>query len=844
MALLEHRGKHTEELGKILGILNSLEKILPEIVEKQDAEDLPEKDTIGNDIAELSKRVEQRLSRVRQNTCRVAVIGLEKAGKSTFINAWVGGQALPSHTSRCTWAACTIRNSTSFKANIQFYSREEFDNTRKKLYENVFGDENKYAFPLPKGAGKDEIKNQNEYEDIEDLSTFWKEIEPKLGSPDLVVNANSITDLQDKIRPYASRIGKTNSKYGAAYSVKQVDIGIPLDDSGLIDFAIDDLPGTDAPGKRAEEITFTSIKESADVIVFLKNASANGSLNRNETAIWREAIEADESVDLNEKLFIVMTHADADRVEFSDAHEDAAKNFHEDRNVPKSRIFFCSSQAELYDSFKKGGSKGELSFGYSDEKYNAARKKVGGYFEPGTPTTGFPEFKDALYRFLKEDFPGLEARAFNALKKDFEKTKGKVLKILEACDAADADQSVSAEIYQRFTAEWRANDYDGLGSGIHRKVYNTLRDSKPKLRQDFLEKIRKRILESKERIIEGTTSDGLRRLDLAVGTPQQNLPKMRTDYFNERQTALKKEISSELAPKIFINVTEELRELWKSATQVTTPQAPQGMAAISETEQEEFMQKKLGARQASLLRSVFHAGNDESEYSRGFGVLLKSIASVPADYLLIDTPNDDPYRIQLLQKAQIYKDIVVDEKARKILTKARDSHKEDLAKDKVRGLKSMIDDDDKIADIVLNLTFAGTFKDVAAKILHDIKKQNKPRNDDWSNPPDVRSQPAGQNEPLTEEGIIKEIKERVELFYFILEAMLFDQDFGFIGYYFSILEDFRLELVKEIELDGGVIMKLAFKHFKQIWPDVKEFKSDTSRQDFLGKLALIKQLLA
>ena len=53
-------------------------------------------------------RLNQQLERLRANRFEVAVIGLEKAGKSALLNAWLGQEILPSARERCTFTSTEI----------------------------------------------------------------------------------------------------------------------------------------------------------------------------------------------------------------------------------------------------------------------------------------------------------------------------------------------------------------------------------------------------------------------------------------------------------------------------------------------------------------------------------------------------------------------------------------------------------------------------------------------------------------------------------------------------------------------------------------------------------------
>ena len=75
---------------------------LPQV---QNLGDKPETLQILREEAEQADRQKKRLEK---GEFRIAVVGLEKAGKSTFVNAWLGCDLLPAKSQRCTFTTTQI----------------------------------------------------------------------------------------------------------------------------------------------------------------------------------------------------------------------------------------------------------------------------------------------------------------------------------------------------------------------------------------------------------------------------------------------------------------------------------------------------------------------------------------------------------------------------------------------------------------------------------------------------------------------------------------------------------------------------------------------------------------
>ena len=75
------------------------------------------------------------LNKLKSREFTVAVVGLEKAGKSTLGNALLKRNILPEYTARCTFTTTKICAGTEDKGEIFFYGAEEF---KRDFAENKF----------------------------------------------------------------------------------------------------------------------------------------------------------------------------------------------------------------------------------------------------------------------------------------------------------------------------------------------------------------------------------------------------------------------------------------------------------------------------------------------------------------------------------------------------------------------------------------------------------------------------------------------------------------------------------------------------------------------------------
>jgi hypothetical protein len=81
----------------------------------------------------------RQLERLKKREFRIAVVGLEKSGKSTFINAWLECDLLPAKAARCTFTTTqvySVTNDAEQRLEVQAKTDEQFFNLIEYLKQN------------------------------------------------------------------------------------------------------------------------------------------------------------------------------------------------------------------------------------------------------------------------------------------------------------------------------------------------------------------------------------------------------------------------------------------------------------------------------------------------------------------------------------------------------------------------------------------------------------------------------------------------------------------------------------------------------------------------------------
>jgi len=121
----------------------------------------------------------------------VAVLGLEKAGKSTLLNAWFGVEILPAMDERCTYTSCEIWSAPSEDDQgyiIEYYAPEEF--------ETQLAEKRKLLKELPEGFSElgGDLRN-----DIREIEQHYDNIQHFLRQGRYETKFRDVEDVRDDL---------------------------------------------------------------------------------------------------------------------------------------------------------------------------------------------------------------------------------------------------------------------------------------------------------------------------------------------------------------------------------------------------------------------------------------------------------------------------------------------------------------------------------------------------------------------------------------------------------------------------------------------------------------------
>ena len=407
-------------------------------------------------LEDLRGRCVDREKRLAKGVVKIGVVGLEKQGKSAFLSAWLKSEKLlPSEAERCTWSTTVVEPTSdgSYSAVVTFYGEGEFKQRIQSYFDALepgsaerWGGLNqseivrlKASFKAREGfevddpdrAGK---REQTALQELIEISQDLPQIKAKLNHEPLRLEATSLDDLAEKIRPFIAlkdtRAG--NHPYPGVRAVKLVSVDIPVR-GAMPGVVLMDLPGIDAPSDKARRDTEDALTNEVDVTIFVKDVT-RPSLVRNEIELLRTVQSADRSISLKDRIFVVLTKVDL----FDRPDENgnwhwalAAKNFREqgvERVFPYSKLWVHQGV---------------------NQAHPVARQLMD-FYSSTTFVTGLDRLQEAVEHYLHTDIEALDRKVIDAVHSEFTEIEVQLRGVLVTVKDGLSDREFERRAEQSF----------------------------------------------------------------------------------------------------------------------------------------------------------------------------------------------------------------------------------------------------------------------------------------------------------------------------------------------------------------------------------------------------------
>ncbi|WP_414529232.1 dynamin family protein [Nodularia chucula] len=336
----------------------------------------------------------RQLERLKKREFRIAVVGLEKAGKSTFINAWLECDLLPAKGGRCTFTTTqiySVENESEQRLEVQPKTEDEF----VKLLQ--------------------ELEINNAREDLNTIRNHEITLEQVRTEGDRTFSFTRLEDIKEPLKKYVA-----DEKYAHAVLEARLYTNKLAQAEGIVFY---DVPGLDSGlAKHVDEAQ--QMLSDCDAVILVQRFT---SLREKELEIIKFTEQGDKNVTVADKLFVFLSRIDAlGSAEALKTHiEEASQDWLKRAKLPPERIVYGSAGAYLILNNLAGEqTKSEIG---DASMIQARLQRLTGVTEEEfiqQYATGIPEIKEKIFNYINTE-------RVDILKKRCEVSINKIIKTAE-----------------------------------------------------------------------------------------------------------------------------------------------------------------------------------------------------------------------------------------------------------------------------------------------------------------------------------------------------------------------------------------------------------------------------
>ncbi|MFN7500431.1 MAG: dynamin family protein [Dolichospermum sp.] len=276
--------------------------------------EVPEK--LKQILLQEAQPARRQLERLKKREFRIAVVGLEKAGKSTFVNAWLECDLLPAKGGRCTFTTTqiySVEHESEQRLEVQAKTEAEFINLLQEL---------------------EKAKAQ---EDINTIRTNEITLQEVRQEGNLTFPFTRLEDIREPLKKYVA-----DEKYAHAVLEARLYTNKLAQAEGIVFY---DVPGLDSGlAKHVDEAQ--EMLSDCDAVILVQRFT---SLREKELEIIKFTEQGDKNVTVADKLFVFLSRIDSlGSAEAMKTHiQEAAQDWLKRANLPNHRIVSGSAGAYL-----------------------------------------------------------------------------------------------------------------------------------------------------------------------------------------------------------------------------------------------------------------------------------------------------------------------------------------------------------------------------------------------------------------------------------------------------------------------------------------------------------------
>ena len=428
----EFKEKNVKEKNMIKNSIDSNVKKIMELFEefKKEINQLDNKAKMINlDLSksiELDENIDKKIEEIKNREYKIFVTGEAKSGKSTFINAFLGEDILPTGFIQCTSSIIEIKRSKDGKKRLISEEvgggkniEENIDKIKEFLQKTAAISDEYRDIPFNIINDNFLIKFKDNYTE-KDLNNFFYEIKKEN------------TNLDERI--FENIVKKYIKETNWRKLIKRIVLEYPLEK--LKEVTIFDTPGVGAEGS-VGDITKKYIKE-ADAIIFVKSLVGQDI----EATSFKNFLEENITDKQKETTFLIFTRKNNTNVGDLDKFEERLEaTFY--KILKKDNVFKLDSLTELHlKEYEKYATGEEVSdYLKKKERWDEFGKFSGKcdnnldeFLKIMKEDSNFYKFRDKIDKFVNEAHYYKLISFLEMLKKNCEKGIANLDLIIKSCE--------------------------------------------------------------------------------------------------------------------------------------------------------------------------------------------------------------------------------------------------------------------------------------------------------------------------------------------------------------------------------------------------------------------------
>lgn len=521
----------------------------------------------------------RQLERLKKREFRIAVVGLEKAGKSTFINAWLQCDLLPAKGGRCTFTTTqiySVENESEQRLEVQARTEEEFINLLKEL-EKV-------------GAK----------EDLNTIRANEITLQQVRREGNLTFPFTRLEDIREPLKKYVA-----DEKYAHAVLEARLYTNKLAQAEGIVFY---DVPGLDSGlAKHVDEAQ--AMLSDCDAVILVQRFT---SLREKELEIIKFTELGDKNVTVADKLFVFLSRIDSlGSAEALKTHiEEASQDWLKRAKLPPERIVYGSAGAYLILN-GLAGEQTKLEIGDASN-IEAQLKRLTGITDEETLNkngTGIPEIKEKIFNYINtERVSILKKRCEASIHKIFSNSEQIYITVSKKYPENPEEAKLFEENNRRvFFTEWWNQKWETIKADLQKyyeySVVNKSLDSSNAKSFTQIEKFRQRYLQIVDNEMQKLREETFKKKDtifLANSNPEFDRMKANFAWRDDLYGDISKLLSA-IAHQLALELKDEALKLVEYMTSLLW-ESNQVKPRLIENSEEYFLAKLENSLSVLFLR--------------------------------------------------------------------------------------------------------------------------------------------------------------------------------------------------------------------------------------------------